>query len=104
MFELRYEEDYYYEHKTHLVDTVLNMMKDMGLTVFDKGNGVNVYHLSLTQVGQLFEDMGLAHVVCFMDYQVEYGYDEYQDSLTDNKDCVEVTFNSDVFLYDIEDH
>ena len=104
MFELRYEEDYYHEHKTHLVGTVLNVMKSMGLSVFDKGNGVSVYGLSLTQVEQLFEDMGLAHVVCFMDYQAEYGYDEYQDPITDNKDCVEVTFDSDVFLYDIEDN
>ena len=77
---------------------------DDSLSVFDKGNGVSVYHLSLTQVNQLFEDMGLAHVVCFMDYQAEYGYDEYQDPITDNKDCVEVTFDSDVFLYDIEEH
>ena len=102
---MRYEDEYYYEHKTHLVGTVLNVMKSMGLSVFNKGNGVNLWgYGSLQDVEQLFEDMGLSHIVAFMDYQAQYGYDEYRDIITDNTDCVEVTFDSDVFLYDVRDN
>ena len=95
-----YEEKYYFMHNENIVEVVVNMLKDnFDLSVFKKyHNGVSIYGLTINQVEQLFKDIGLYHIISFMDYQTDY---DYFENPVDNLDCVEVTFKS--VLFDLND-
>ena len=101
MYGLTYEEEYFFKHNVHVVEVVVNVLKDMGLSVFNKNNnGVAIYGLDMQEVKRLFKDMALSDIIYYMDYQIQYGYDEFAE-VHDNKDCVEVTFKS--ALFDLND-
>ncbi len=102
---LTYEEEYFFMHNENFVEVVKNVLNGLNVTVFKKTNGdyfngVTIYNLTLNQVENLFKALNLNHMVLFMDYQAEYGYDEFLD-VHDNEKVVEVTFKNNMF--DLED-
>ena len=101
---LRYEDMYYADHNRHLLNTFRNMVVDtFGVSAFvDRNvNRVDVYGVTMDTLKCFVNDIGFGDLVWDYDYPPQYGYDEYQDPITDDTSCVQVGFNQ--ALYDLDD-
>jgi len=98
MYGLTYEDEYFYIHQANAVETLMNVLKDnFKLSVFKKDYGFDIYGMDIKALEALFKDMGLFGMVSFMDYQDQYGYDEYCDPITSNTNCVEVSLKLNIY-------